>query len=358
MGGARYNGGMHSAAPDNLAATASPGLASATRPAGLPLPPLPWHWFDFESPPRTIPRTLPTLDEHGYQQVYQIHLDGRPVPFKFLRKPAATPGGARPTLLLVHGMGLTIASFRDIARHLLPTHDLLLPDYSSFSLAQTATEDSAGASKVFAYSLWRIADAVGIERLDLGGNSLGGGLCLLATLLFPQRVHRLVLANPACFPQDLPRMYRIARVPLVGEVMMSITRAEKLIGGVEYIGYADKSRFTPELRRRYIRLMSDPQNRFRLMRIIRHLPHGPRDMSLAAHVPRLREIRHPVLISWGLQDPLLVEGAGERLARELPNATYEAYPDLAHMPHEEAPDRVGPRWASFLNGIDAAANQR
>jgi len=82
---------------------------------------------------------------------------------------------------------------------------------------------------------------------------------------------------------------------------------------------------------------------------MRRLPAGPRDMTVALHVPRLGEIQQPVLISWGLEDPLLVEGAGERLARALPNATYETYPHLAHMPHEEAPELVGPRWASFLN---------
>lgn len=144
-------------------------------------------------------------------------------------------------------------------------------------------------------------------------------------------------------------MYRLARVPLVGELMMAITPAEKLIGGVEFIGYADKTRFPPDLRRRYERSMSIPENRFRLMRIMRHLPAGPRDMSVALHVPRLGEIQQPVLISWGVQDPLLVEGAGERLAKALPNATYDVYPDLAHMPHEEAPDLLGPRWAQFLN---------
>jgi pimeloyl-ACP methyl ester carboxylesterase len=329
-------------------------LSSKSAPAATPAPgapfppPLPWEWFDFDEPARPLSagRRAPAVEEGGHRRVYAICVDGRPVPFKFLRQ-QSTP--RRPVLLLVHGMGLTIASFRDIARHLFPSHDLLLPDYSSFSLAATSTDGTGSAAKVFAYSLWRIADTLGIDRVSIGGNSLGGGLCLLATLLALDRVDRLVLSNPACFPQELPRMYRIARVPLVGEIMMAITPAEKLIGGVEYIGYADKSRFAPELRRRYERTMSIPENRYRLMHIMRHLPAGPRDMSLAVHVDRLGEIRQPVLISWGLQDPLLVEGAGERLAKALPNATYEPYSDLAHMPHEEAPDRLGPRWAAFLN---------
>ena len=69
---------------------------------------------------------------------------------------------------------------------------------------------------------------------------------------------------------------------------------------------------------------------------------------MAVHVPRLKEIQSPVLVCWGEQDPLLQAGAGERLARDLPRCTYRPYPDLAHMPHEEAPERVGPEWAAFL----------
>jgi pimeloyl-ACP methyl ester carboxylesterase len=313
--------------------------------------PLPWDWFDFTSEPRPLTggmEGVPPVTERGYERAYRILLDNRAVPFKVFRQ-VSPDGKARPTLLLVHGMGLTIASFRGVAHHLFATHDLVLPDYSSFTLTDVTTDESP-AAKVYAHSLWRIIDLLGVEKISAGGNSLGGGLCLLAALMEPRRMKRMVLANPACFPQELPKMYRLARMPLLGEALMTITGAEKLIGGVEYIGYVDKTRFVPELRERYLRTMGHARNRYRLMRIMRHLPSDARDMTIAMHVPRLGEITQPVLISWGLQDPLLVEGAGERLARALPNATYETYPELAHMPHEEAPEVIGPRWAGFLNG--------
>jgi pimeloyl-ACP methyl ester carboxylesterase len=145
-------------------------------------------------------------------------------------------------------------------------------------------------------------------------------------------------------------MYRMARSPLVGELLMTITAPEKLIGGVEYIGYVDKSRFDPVLRGFYMGIMSHRRNRFRLMQIIRQLPADARDLTSVAHLPRLREIRQPVLLTWGQRDPLLVPESGPRLAEALPNLIFEPQADLAHMPHEEAPERIGPRWAAFLNG--------
>ena len=314
----------------------------------MPPASLPWQWFEFRSKPRPVPPLpdAPRSLEESAAQPYQIDVDGQPIPFKYLRIPSAT-GIARPALLMLHGMGLTIASFRAIAPYLLATHDLILPDYSGFSCDGSLPVH--GPFKAFTAAVWRIADALHLDRIDLAGSSLGGGFVLIATLAEPSRVGRIVLANPACFPQQLPSMYRLARIPILGEIIMLTSSAEKLIGGLERIGYVDKSRFDPALRGQYIASLSRRRNRFRLMHLIRELPAGPADLAGSPHLERLSEIRQPVLISWGVQDPLLVEDAGIRLAQALPNSTFEEYADLAHMPHEEAPQRIGPRWAEFLS---------
>jgi pimeloyl-ACP methyl ester carboxylesterase len=273
---------------------------------------------------------------------------------KVLRRAAPARAG-RQALVLLHGMGLNVATFRGVASYLLETHDLVMMDYSGLACAGAGVraKDAGWGGRIDVRELvagvFGGMDALRIPRADFGGNSLGGGMCLVAALEQPARVGRIVLANPACYPQALPRMYRWVRIPLVGEVLMAMTRPEKLIGGVEFIGYVDKGRFVPDLRGRYLRNMSPRANRFRLMQLIRSLPGNARDVAVAIHVPRLGEIASPVMISWGQQDPLLVADAGERLARDLKHGTLVTYPDLAHMPHEEAPEWIGPAWADFLN---------
>ena len=184
---------------------------------------------------------------------------------------------------------------------------------------------------------------------QFGGEFFGRSVVPGGGATRPGRVAKMMLANPACYPQGLPFMYRVARVPLVGELMMAMMRAEQVIEGVEYIGYVDKGRFEPELRERNLAIMRQRRNRFRLMEMIRHLPHDERDTIPAVHMRRLQEIACPVLVSWGEQDPLLTAGAGERLARELGKGVYRGYADLPHMPHEcrrSGWDRSGAR---FLN---------
>jgi len=297
--------------------------------------PLPWEWFQFGS------ASLQSASASA--ETRRLSVDGQEIPFRLLRSPAAT--APRPVVILLHGMGLTIASFRGVGGYLFETHDLLLPDYSGFSGAGFHAPPSI---KAFAETVWRIADACGCERFALAGNSLGGGLCLAAAAHCPERISALLLSNPACFPQALPRMYELVRYPLLGELFMSISPAEKFVGGVEYIGYADKTKFDPTLKRLYVDNMRPLKNRLRLMQIIRQLPANAADLAEASHLRRLGDLRMPVLISWGEQDPLLTPGAGARLAASLPDATLDLYPELAHMPHEEAPDRVGRRWVEFL----------
>jgi pimeloyl-ACP methyl ester carboxylesterase len=301
--------------------------------------PLPWEWFEFTREGGDI------VAEGARCDSGQVLIDGHAVPYKFMQR---TTGHARPVLVILHGMGLTIASFRGMSGYLFQSHDLLLPDYSSLALA-TASLPADASFKTMVAAIWRIVDKLHIERFSLAGNSLGGGLCLMATLDAPERVERIALSNPACFPQLLPHMYRLVRYPLVGEAFMFITPADRFVGGIEYIGYADKSRFDPALRRQYLASLSHRRTRLRLMQIIRSLPHDHGDLTRAPHLAHLDRITQPVLISWGLKDPLLVKGAGHRLAEALPNCTLEVHVDLAHMPHEEMPERLGPRWAQFFN---------
>jgi pimeloyl-ACP methyl ester carboxylesterase len=325
----------------------------AIEPQQSAIPGLPWEWFDFLQAPRAVyGRIADSVEEGGAEHCGKVAIDKQIVPFKLLLRKRAD-GKARPVLVMLHGMGLTIATFHGVAKYLLETHDLALIDYSSLSSITWNSPDGwphgGVAIKVMAESVWAVADAIGVEVVDLAGNSLGGGLCLVATIQRPRRVRRVVLANPACYPQELPRAYRLARVPLLGELLMATARPEKLIDGLEHIGYVDKSRFEPELRARYLKCMGRRRNRFRLMEMIRHLPHGATDLTVAMHIGQLKDITQPVMLTWGEQDPLLVEGAGRRLAADLRNCTFRVYPDLAHMPHEEAPERVGPAWAAFLN---------
>ncbi len=242
-------------------------------------------------------------------------------------------------------MGITPASFRGIAPYLWETHDLLLVDYNSFSTPQKWPPGGI-TLRLMAAGVWAVADALGVERVTFVGSSLGGGLAVLATLFAPRRAERLVLLNPAVYPQYLPRQYRMIRVPIVGELLMMFTSAARLVEGVAGLGYSTPDKMPDDIRACFERNLASRTARYQLMDVIRQLPGNPRDMR--EYTVRFGHLRQPVLILWGQQERLLPVDAGRRLARDLPNARLMEFDDLAHLPHDEAPDRLGKIISAFL----------
>ncbi len=312
-----------------------------TAPAALPLalfelrnPPHPASELNFQQPP-----------EQTNAITYAIRFDGRIIPFKFLRAPGS--GQPRPALLLLHGLGLHIASFHGVARYLLPEHDLILVDYTGFSCPTGRSLDGPGI-KELTHSAIAVPKALGIQQLAIGGSSLGGGMCLMASLDFPQMVQRIILLNPAIFPQTLPFFFRLVRIPLLGELVMCLRSPKQMTRGIREVGYADPRRLDLELMEVYRLNMVPRVNRLRVMDIIRRLPTLDTDMS--DYLTRARRLVQPVLVIWGEKESLLCADSGRRLCDALPNVDFRPFADLSHLPHEEDPSRIGPIMAEFLRG--------
>jgi len=274
---------------------------------------------------------------------YYLVFDDRQIPFKVLRY-ARNASVARPVLVLLHGMGLHIASFRGIAAHLLPLCDLVLIDYNSF--AGIGWPEGGPSIRMLMHAAMRIPKELGLEHIFMGGASLGGGMSVMAALDYPQIVDALVLLNPAVFPQELPQIYKTLRVPIQGEMFMRIIPPEQLVGGVASIGYVDQKKMDSQLVDIYMSNMSNIENRFKLLDVIRQLPahYGESERYLT----RAHQLKQPVLVIWGSRDNLLDQSTGDRLVKTIPHIDFVKFSDLAHLPHEEDPDRIGPIVARFI----------
>ncbi|MEH6524386.1 alpha/beta fold hydrolase [Sulfitobacter sp.] len=68
--------------------------------------------------------------------------------------------------------------------------------------------------------------------------------------------------------------------------------------------------------------------------------------------PLFGEIRCPVKIIWGEDDPWIPLSRGKALHGLIPHATFETLPGVGHLPQLEAPDRVLDRLTAFMAGQD------
>ena len=313
--------------------------------------PLPLEWFEFTTKPRPAPAYQP--DAPGTAPAtWMVQLDHRAVPFKYIRRDPLIP---RPVLALLHGLGVTVATFHGISGYLFATHDLLLLDYNSFSV-KTAWPVGGVALRVLAAGIWAMTDALRIPSVSLAGASLGGGLAMLATQQRPAAVARIALFNPAIYPQSLPFLYNVTRTPILGELLMAIVSPERMIDGAARVGYSAPEKMPSALRRIYEANMRSYANRLRFMDDIRHLPGSDREMR--HHGPSLAALQQPILVVWGCQEHLLKINAARRLAGDLPHVRAVEFADLAHAPHEEAPHVIGPVVAEFLAAEAPASSSR
>ena len=126
------------------------------------------HFLTFGKPVRNLAAFGFNMDPHQTNgMTYYMDVGGWNMPLKILRSSA----NAKPVLMLLHGMGLHPASFRGIARHLLPVCDLILVDYTSFTSSESSGSwpDGGMSLRVLTHAIMRIAGALGLKKINIGG---------------------------------------------------------------------------------------------------------------------------------------------------------------------------------------------
>jgi pimeloyl-ACP methyl ester carboxylesterase len=104
-------------------------------------------------------------------------------------------GTGRPVVML-HGLGATKASFLPTVAALTDHHRAIAVDLPGFGDSAKPL-GAAYHAPFFANSVVELLDALGLERVDVIGNSMGGRVALELGLRHPDRVRRLVLLSPS-----------------------------------------------------------------------------------------------------------------------------------------------------------------
>jgi 2-hydroxy-6-oxonona-2,4-dienedioate hydrolase len=128
----------------------------------------------------------------------------------FRRSPGGPPAGA-PTVVLVHGVGVSHRYFEPTAHLLAPSARVLAPDLPGHGRTDRPPEPPAPGD--LARWLGDFLDAVGVERAALLANSMGCQVAVELAVQRPALVTRMVLTGPTGDPRvrALPRwMWRLA----------------------------------------------------------------------------------------------------------------------------------------------------
>ena len=246
-----------------------------------------------------------------------------------------TPG--REAVLFLHGSGpgaTGLSNWERVIADLGPTFHCLAPDMIGFgdsSHPDPAPQGMAAFNEVRTAALLDLLDELGLSKVHLVGNSMGGSLALLMTLRAPERVGRVVLMGSGGAPgmpsspglQHLREFYadptaaslRTLLQQFVYDLNPLSDRIEQVVA--ERMAYVVRE----DVRRSHAGSFNmDPPRRF-------------------FHPDELATIQHDVLAVHGREDRIIPLEASTYFADHIPNANLYVIGQCGHWTQIEHHDK-------------------
>jgi pimeloyl-ACP methyl ester carboxylesterase len=253
--------------------------------------------------------------------------------------------GSGPTVIAIHGLGASKASF-------LPTLEALADDFRIVAMDLPGFGDSdkpLGApyhAPFFARAVVALLDALGEERAHLIGNSLGGRVALEVGLRHPERVERLGLLAPSLAwrrPRRWAAPLKLVR-PELGLLPHTPRRVVQAI--VDRVVPGATKGWTAAGIDEFMRAFLTPRGRAAFYATARQIyleePEGEKGFWT-----RLAGLQPDALFVWGRQDRLVPIGFARHVSETAPGARHIEL-NCGHVPQLERPRETHRALIEFL----------
>lgn len=275
------------------------------------------------------------LRKRGGTVQKHVTVDGRAWPY--------LEGGdpSKPLLLLVHGFAGDKDNWSMIAPYLTRDYHVIAPDLPGFGEnernPQLAYDIEAQTAR-----LRQFADALGLDRPHIGGNSMGGWIALRYALDYPDALASLTLLNNAgvngANESDLQK--QAANEDYNPLVLASLEDADRLVAMVVHkppyiparlkpVFYADALKYCDQLDGIFWVIATEG-----------------RDHPLNE---RLGEVKVPTLIIWGRHDRLLDVSCVPVLEAGIADSRSHIFEHVGHVPMIEDPRATAEVMKGFLS---------
>lgn len=238
-----------------------------------------------------------------------------------------TPVAGQPTLVLIHGFGNSVQTFRSLAPLLESDHHVFALDMPGFGLSDKPDDHDYSNPSQAAVATGFIR-ALGLNAVVIGGHSMGGALSLHVAQQAPEVVGMLLL-NPGIITTGVPAItqYLVFPFPRISALTF---------GDREFRArFLRNSYVNPEIVTEAVldEVMLAAQTDDYLT--------GATQLNkyyvAGKEAEMLDDIRVPVLIVWGAEDPK-PPGEAEQLRDSLAVSRLVKVPNAGHYVHEEAPE--------------------
>lgn len=252
-------------------------------------------------------------------------------------------GGRGSALILVHGFGGDKDNFTRMAAYLTPHFRVIQPDLPGFG---DATRDPSARYRMSdqVERLHAFLQALGIQKMIVGGNSMGGFIASEYAARYPDRVQAVWLIDAAGTAQahDSPMFQQYLATgnsPL-------LLRSQADVGTLIKATMARPPYFPGFLKRTLgARAIADyPLHSAILKDLNQHSPHLETQYT---------HLSTPALIVWGSEDNILNPAGAAAQQRLFPNHQTIVMPGIGHLPMLEAPQKTAQDFLQFAKTLPA-----
>jgi pimeloyl-ACP methyl ester carboxylesterase len=286
----------------------------------------------------TLDRPMGGEDLGPYQE---IELHGHRVGYQV--------AGSGPLLVLLHGITSTSDAWRQVMPRLAERYTVVAPDMLGHGRSAKPRGDySLGA---YAAGVRDLLAVLGFEGGTVVGHSLGGGIAMQFSYLFPEYVERMALISSGGLGREVHPLLRAATLPGSEWVLPLMAREWSVKAGDAVRSVAAKLGLEAgpdlaEFARGYASLV-DAGARDAFLDTMRSVI-GPDGQKVSALDRLYLADQLPTMIIWGSDDPVIPASHGRRAHEVVSHSRYVELPGSGHWPMLDAPDRIVSELTSFI----------
>jgi len=242
----------------------------------------------------------------------------------------------RPTIIMLHGFSADKVVWIRFARHFTADFNVLIPDLAGHG--ETGYEESwdytmpAQAKRVA-----QIIEQLGIEKVHIIGNSMGGFISAHFARTYPHLTLSVGLVDPAGVsspePSDMEIMLEHGRNPFV------------VNNRQEFDEFYAMTMARPPYVPGFVRQFICEEYQLRREQLI-HVFAGFREQDFLDLL--LEQIRTPLLLLWGEEDRLIHVSSVAVWQSGIEDIQVKTWPGIGHMPMLEIPRQSAGVYRQFL----------
>jgi len=245
-------------------------------------------------------------------------------------------------IVLLHGMASSLHSYEGWQTSLQDQRRVISVDLPGFGLTGPSPQ---GDYRIDAYTRFvlRLLDSLGVKRVVLVGNALGGEIAWQTAVLAPERVRKLVLIDSDGYPPavlSMPAAFQMASMRGMRWVSERILPRAMVAVSVRSV-FGNDEKVTSDKIDRYFELNLRVGNRRALFQRMDQAQFG-------ASSALIRRVQQPTLVMWGERDEMISPDHGSLFCQDIPRCRLVTFPGLGHLPQEEDAERTLRALREFL----------